>query len=219
MSLNAIVYSGGTERGFSGRSDNYLWGILAVQCEMDKGKEIGETECTNRRTISSLSSVVHIVLSIASVLISGTVMLLAFSQSPSVYMKTTFIMFGSSLVTLLSAMLIFEARLKGLLNDPKAWGIFDEEIHTSIAGVDHLLHFPHESTTFDPRSVGISPTFVWLGFCLLLCSLVTYTIRLRRTWVTKKYVYDRFILTSRLSMTFADERKGDPISFLKSRRQ
>ena len=222
MDINTFTYNDAIERGFSNKTDTYYWGILAIECEIEEGS-IPAQACATRGSITSLNGTVYILLSIASVLISSTVVFLLLSPSPVTYWKQTLGLFVLSLITLLSALLIYEVRLKALLNDPISWAIYDEKIHTTLAGMDAPLHIPSDAT-FELRSCNISQIFIWLSFFLVVASLVIYILRFQRTRQKKKYIYGKNkTIASRLSMTFNIPREkkldgGDPDVHLKSRR-
>ena len=213
LTLDVHVQEKAVERGFSDKSDKYIWGILTIECDMDsKHAHTSQIDCSNRRLITWLASLVYIFLSIASVLISATVVFLAYSPSPLVYLKTKLVLYGLSIVTVMGSMIIFETKLKTLFNDPISWGISDDKIHTLLGGMDSPMHIPHD-VKFSAKSMTTSPILVWAAFCLLIASLIIYLVRIRRTQINKKYIYD-----PRLTKTFIEVVKPGSTIQWRSRR-
>lgn len=172
------------EKSFYARTDSYLWGILSYKCT--HSSHIPSSACGKRSLITSLSSAMYVLLSLASLALAAVMGMLFLSGSPSLSFKTTTTFYGIAALLTLAALLIFELKLNGILSKPSSWAIWDDEIHSSFAGVDALRSVPKNSTfTSQP---GISRLMVWIAFVSILTSFVCYLIRVYNTRKSKKYL-------------------------------
>jgi hypothetical protein len=129
--------------------------------------------------------------------------MMVLSASPVVNLKTTMTFYGISLASALAGLLIFEIRLRELFENPDSWAIFDEQIHTSFAGIDALQSIPQGATY--KVGFGISRCLVWVGFVAAILSLLCFIGRVIVTRRSKKYLYSTYTLfQSRPSVFFSE---------------
>jgi hypothetical protein len=172
------------EKGFYARTDSYLWGILSYKCP--RSRDIPSAACVKRSLITSLGSAMYIILSLASFALAAVMGMLVLSASPVSSFKTTTTFYGIAGILSLTALLIFEFKLNGILSDPSSWAIWDKEIHSSFAGVDALRHVPKTATYISQP--GISRVMVWIAFICIITSFGCYLLRVYSTRKSKKYL-------------------------------
>ena len=186
------------QKGFYPRTDSYVWGILSHRCPAHFG-----TACTNREFISFVSGLIYSLLSLSTLTLTATIGMMVLSASPVVNLKTTMTFYGISIASALTGLLIFELRLRQLFENPDSWAIYDEQVHTSFAGVDALQSIP-QGAGYSVR-FGISRFLVWLGFAAAALSLACFIGRVIVTKRSKKYLYSvNTLFQSRPSVFFSE---------------
>ena len=185
----------GTEKGFYARTDSYLWGILSQTCS----KTIPHSACDARSLITSLSSAMYTLLSVSSLSLAAAMGTLVLSPSPIMSFKTITTFYCVAAALCLSALAIFEFKMRGILSKPDSWGIWDEKIHSTIAGIDELRSIPKGSSYTE--DMAISRIMVWVAFGCIITSFLFYVIRVNSTKKNKTYLnsYDT-IFKSRPSL-------------------
>ena len=190
-----------SEKGFNGRDDKYIWGILAILCNKDE-PSFPDAACENRSNLSMLAGSIYVLLSVTSLFITATLAMLVVTISPIVSVRSTLALYITSLVFLLASLLIFELKLIELFEDPNSWAIFHESIHTSIAGFDRPTSLP-ASVRYNPSTRRLSRIMAWIAFASLFASFVFYALRVWRTSQSKRYLTSlNTVFVSRKSVLF-----------------
>ena len=185
-------------RGFMRKRDRYLWGLMAIQCD-EEAVSIKRSACAVRHELTTLTGVMYVLLSMASVVVSGTVGLLVLSSSPMVRLKTSLVLYSSSILLMLVPSLIFEIRVRGLFESPNLWGFHDKHIHTTLAGMDSPRSIPKEATFF-PSSAAVSQILIWIAVVSMMASFACFMIRVRRTRKHKGYLFSANLFSNRPSI-------------------
>lgn len=183
--LRAKVSQDASEKGFSNQDDTYIWGILAIQCD-SASRNVVRTSCERLESITLLGGTMYVMLSATSLLITFTLAMLVVTMSPLLHIWPTMALYTLALVFYLVSLMIYELRLMHLFEDPNAWAI--HPIRTNLAGIDRPFSIPPQSVNFLFSNRRISRILAWVGFGSLLTSFVLYTVRVRHTSRSKKYL-------------------------------
>jgi hypothetical protein len=185
-------------RGFFARADTYLWGILAFQCvhqEPETATTAGhdlipllpKDVCDARSRITLLAGSIHLMLSLASLCAALTISLLVLSSSPMAHLKMTIAAYAGSVVLMLTPILVFEFGLMNLWEQPDLWGIYDHNIHMTLAGIDHPQSVP-QGLTYNHTESRISRILVWTACVSMIASFLCFLLRVVRGMKNKQYL-------------------------------
>jgi len=174
------------DRGFSERTDKYLWGVISVQCKAED--PITEEMCETRREITSLASAVYVLLAFALLCGSVILVVLTLFATPLVQYRLLLIVYGTTIVVTLIALLINEIRLRSLMSDATLWGLADHRIHLTLTGKETASHFA-EDTDFEWIGSPTSPICVWVALGCWFGSLGALIHRYKKDLKTKSYVF------------------------------
>ncbi len=183
VSVNATV------NGFGTSSDTFLWGILALQCQVNAQNNMTDEICANRHTVIWAASFCYILLSLTLVCVSGITAVEMLSSTPVVHAFLLLCLYIGSILCIVVTYVLFEVKLRPVFSNPKSWGAHDQHIHTTFAGIDSYRAIPTDATYTVRGIYPIGGVILLMSLGLLVISLVCFVIKYKRSLQEKSYAF------------------------------